>query len=459
MKTYTLLSTVLATLLAAGVAAGEDKPCTIHGNGKYFDLTPLKSPQDFQVTGLPDHDEFHINMCQPVKTETFGLKDEFKQNEVASFIRREHGDFVIGKVEDKLDFYLDHPRLLISSGSRCKSSRNEAQNIRASALIDFRCDPSAGRGQPRLIAQLPPGPPDEGCAYVIEWRTQHACPTSESGIVWTLFITLAVVFLTLLLAYTILGTLYNRFVLQLRGVDQIPQFSIESMRYHATEAIDWAKDVFVTGYHSRPGASGGFFGVPGTPNPVSHQTSVGINIRDEDLESRGGRGFVRPHQRTSSVSSTTATFSRTPQRSVETNPVSHQSQVNAELENIRIQSLSQPRAQPQTLSQSSSSSSSSDDSPLINISDSRSPPAVPPKSIATPTTPSAAAAAASFASRPAIPPTPATADREFQLGDDDDDEEQDYNEYNMVDDDAKELSDFKRPGSVSTPTTPKPSAP
>ncbi len=34
------------------------------------------------------------------------------------------------------------------------------------------------------------------------------------------------------MAYTVLGVLYNRFVLQLRGFDQIPQFSVESMNYH-----------------------------------------------------------------------------------------------------------------------------------------------------------------------------------------------------------------------------------
>lgn len=40
------------------------------------------------------------------------------------------------------------------------------------------------------------------------------------------------------MTYTALGTLYNRYVLQLRGFDQIPQFSVESMKYHAREATD-----------------------------------------------------------------------------------------------------------------------------------------------------------------------------------------------------------------------------
>ncbi|EAU92505.2 hypothetical protein CC1G_00724 [Coprinopsis cinerea okayama7 len=437
-------------------------------------------------------------MCQAVRTETFGVKDDIHANDIAAFVRRGRGDFVIGKsirkVNTTFELFDNHPRMILSSGSRCKSDKNQPQNIRASTVIDFICDPSSfGSGQPRLIAQLPPGNEDEGCAYqweadytILTWLPpKYACPISESGIVWTLFVTLAVIFLALLLTYTVLGTLYNRFVLQLRGVDQIPQFSLESMRYHASEAIDWAKDVFYA-YQSRPAGSSGFFGVPNTTatNPVSHQTSVGINIRGEDLESRGGGGpggFARPQpgHRTSG----SAAFSRAPQRPIpETNPVSHQTQVNAELEHQRIQSLSQQRSPhlsqtPSPLS-ASSSHSSGDRAPLVTVSQSPSPP-LPPVPLQGPQPQPPA-----VPPKAAVPPTPATANREFQVGnaddddddeddDDDDDEdedEQDYNEYNQVDDDAKELSDFKRPpqhpsgaapgasatGSTSTPASKPP---
>ena len=96
---------------------GDDKPCTVHGKNKFFDLTALKSrcvrvrstviavtdcgtasSKDYHVTGTDD-DLFPINMCQGVRTETYGIKDNtIKDEEVAAFIRRDHGDFVIGYV-------------------------------------------------------------------------------------------------------------------------------------------------------------------------------------------------------------------------------------------------------------------------------------------------------------------------------------------------------------------------
>lgn len=48
-------------------------------------------------------------------------------------------------------------------------------DVRASALVEFVCDMSIfGPGTPRLLAQLPPGDDEAGCAYVIEWKT-HVC--------------------------------------------------------------------------------------------------------------------------------------------------------------------------------------------------------------------------------------------------------------------------------------------
>ncbi|KAJ3544610.1 hypothetical protein NMY22_g2724 [Coprinellus aureogranulatus] len=236
---------VLGVLIVAVKA--DDKPCTVHGKGKYFDLTALKSSKDYHVTGTDD-DLFPINMCQGVRTETYGIKDgAIKDEEVAAFIRRDHGDFVLGKVNTTLGIYDGRPRLVLSEGSKCKSSNGDALDIRASTIVDFVCDPGVfGPGQPRLVAQLPPGKADAACAFVIEWKTHYACPIGEGGFIWNLFVFLAVAFLSLLAAYTVLGTLYNRYVLQLRGFDQIPQFSLESMKYHTSEAIDWLKDIAAT---------------------------------------------------------------------------------------------------------------------------------------------------------------------------------------------------------------------
>jgi len=135
------------------------------------------------------------------------------------------------------------------------------------------------------------------------------------------------------MAYTVLGVLYNRYVLQLRGVDQIPQFSIESMKYHAGEAYDWFKDI-LAGYHaSRQGGQNPYASVPpsaaprSATNPVSHytQSTEPTTPHTGDVESSGSSfpsGFIRPQAGKNRASA----FQR-----YETNPVSHQTQVNASL--------------------------------------------------------------------------------------------------------------------------------
>lgn len=137
-------------------------------------------------------------------------------------------------------------------------------------------------------------------------------------------------FLVLLMTYTVLGTLYNRYVLQLRGFDQIPQFSVESMKYHGREAYDWIKDMVAAldiGGHTSGAAGGGYSGLSSagipTTNPVSHQSQVfGTgDIQEGGAFGQSGGGFVRPQtSRTQSNSF----------RRFETNPVSHQTQVNAQ---------------------------------------------------------------------------------------------------------------------------------
>ncbi|KDR85913.1 hypothetical protein GALMADRAFT_150280 [Galerina marginata CBS 339.88] len=323
---------LLLCFLYSGVWA-EEKPCTTHDNGKYYDLNPLKASKDYEVK-TSTGEKLHINVCQSVRTEVFGLKEDMDAADVGGFVRRAHGDFVIGKLNTSLTIFDSQPRFVLSSGSRCKPKPDDQPTeIRASSVIEFICDTSVfGPGTPRLLARLPPGDDEIGCAYVIEWRTHYACPTSEGGGITGFFVVVGIIFLVLLLTYTVLGTLYNRFVLQLRGFDQIPQFSIESMKYHGREAVDWIKDMIaaldIGGSRRAGGHSYGSQPSSGirTTNPVSHQSQVSGFGNAEGLEEGGplgGGGFVRPPA------------SRNPTRPspfqrAETNPISHQTQVNAQ---------------------------------------------------------------------------------------------------------------------------------
>ncbi len=108
-------------------------------------------------------------------------------------------------------------------------------------------------------------------------------------------LTLYISALILLMIYLVIGTLHNRFVLQLQGFDQVPQFSITSMVYHARHAIDWLREAFATGSFHMPN--------PSATNPISHQSGV--------------QGMPRPQN------------PRPTNRSgrPETNPFSHQTQV------------------------------------------------------------------------------------------------------------------------------------
>ncbi|KAF5338304.1 hypothetical protein D9758_015747 [Tetrapyrgos nigripes] len=58
-------------------------------------------------------------------------------------------------------------------------------------------------------------------------------PVKKSILLLTLYLTL----------YLTLGTLYHRYVLKLRGFDQVPQFSIQAARYHIRDMwdVDWRK--------------------------------------------------------------------------------------------------------------------------------------------------------------------------------------------------------------------------
>jgi len=138
--------------------------------------------------------------------------------------------------------------------------------------IEFVCDTSIfGSGKPRLVAQFPEED-DDACGFFLEWRSHFACPTSDRTGPFGLIILLLVIILIFLMLYLVCGTLYNRFVLNLSGFDQIPQFSWASLTYHVSEAAGNIREYMGTFYRSqRPSRE---------PNPYSHQTMHGSVIPD-----------------------------------------------------------------------------------------------------------------------------------------------------------------------------------
>ncbi|KAJ4479927.1 mannose-6-phosphate receptor binding domain-containing protein [Lentinula aciculospora] len=328
-----------------------EKGCTAHSDdGNYYDLSPLRASKDYEFKTEQGH-KIVMNVCKAVSYESWG-SDIPNTSKVGGIIEKQRGSFSIGEMNTTVVLSSGtNPKIVMENGSRCKSENGQSRDDRAGTIIEFICDTSVyGSGTPRLTAQWPPHNDELACVFFIEWRTHYACPTGESGGPWGFFAVFAILVTLIVMLYLVFGTLYNRYVLQLRGFDQIPQFSIEAMKYHAREALDWFRDTMGKLYEGGQGNGWGGnvprswgghsnanagFGVGSqlpagraiprhntrngpTTNSFSHQAQVDVSGGDSttalDASGEGGvGGFVRPSSRGSSS----------------TNPISHQNQTDS----------------------------------------------------------------------------------------------------------------------------------
>ncbi|CCM03786.1 uncharacterized protein FIBRA_05933 [Fibroporia radiculosa] len=123
----------------------------------------------------------------------------------------------------------------MTDGSRCP----DADGMTASTAVRFICDTSVfGAGNPELVAQLPP---DDGsaCAFFVEWRTHVACPTHQKTGNIGFITVLAAIMGTVFMLYILVGTWYNRYVLELRGFDQIPRISFIPLGSIVSSVHSW----------------------------------------------------------------------------------------------------------------------------------------------------------------------------------------------------------------------------
>ncbi|KAJ7149227.1 hypothetical protein C8R43DRAFT_1236564 [Mycena crocata] len=343
------LSLLCLTILCSAYA--DENGCKGRNAGKYYDLNGLQAGKDYTLK-TPGGHEMVLSACKSVSHETWGLKVEDPAL-VGGFIRRDHGDFSMGKTNTTLSFSgrAGHPHLTLASGSSCRDSNGKTvDQLRGSTEIEFVCDPSAGAGSPRLVAQLPPGGDDAACAWFVEWRTKAACPTSE-GVTFGGFVSFIIITaLIILLTYVVLGTLYNHFVLQLQGADALPRFSIAGMAYHGREAWGLAGEWWASGGR-RGGLSSTARGPVGLGGPggfSSHGRSFGGGDSErafggDDERSFGGNpnnttNTNNSHERvfgsgggnrngTANANPFVRTSVRKEQMQPQTNPASHQTQV------------------------------------------------------------------------------------------------------------------------------------
>ncbi|KAJ7052892.1 hypothetical protein C8F01DRAFT_1375682 [Mycena amicta] len=321
----------LLLLLAGCCASAEDttlKPCTGRNGGKYYDLNGLKASSDYtlKTPGGGRERELILNACKAVSHETWGLKmdDVPDPATVAGFVRREHGDFSIGTLNTTLTFSArsGYPHLTFSSGSKCvDADGKKVDSLRASTEIEFVCDPAADRGAPRLIASLPPGSDDSACAFVFEWRTVSACPTSEGvgffAVLWFLVSSVLVV----LAAYLVIGTLYNYFALGLSGMEALPRFSVAGLVHHTREAVDVARE-WCAG-----AMGGGRFGLrDGGGRNGGGGFGAGSGGGRAFRDAEGAHGEHYDDDSSSTPKTNPAAFIRTRKDPSQLNPASHQNQ-------------------------------------------------------------------------------------------------------------------------------------
>ncbi|KAG8848984.1 hypothetical protein FRB91_010329 [Serendipita sp. 411] len=231
--------------------------CTTEDNLAYYDLSRLKSEDDYTVSSPLSNHKFVLSVCRAVKSELWHV-DPVAEDVVGAYYRGKHGDFAMGTTNSTLTVVDGSPVLYMSNGSPCPNT--EGSKMLANTAIRFVCDNAMfGIGRPELIAQFP-ADDDHACAFSFEWRTHHACPSSRkpAGMLH-LFTIFGIFVLIAIVVYVVCITLYNRFFLGLKGWDQFPSLPFSPLRCasYLHDKITGRGDGFVDGPGLHFGGSSG----------------------------------------------------------------------------------------------------------------------------------------------------------------------------------------------------------
>ncbi|KAI9142258.1 mannose-6-phosphate receptor binding domain-containing protein [Paraphysoderma sedebokerense] len=193
------------------------EPCTLQVDNQLYDLRKLiKNGGEYlvdkesvkQVDGS-EH-EFYLNVCAKVGS-TDGLQD--KDHTGAFKKLATSGKNSLGRFNSTINKSGDFIALTYKDGDKCPDS---SINLPMQSSILFQCDASVkDAGTPKMISSF------GTCVYTFHWRTSYACPSnvSSGSSGWTTFWTIVFVVFA---CYLVGGILYNRFIKNERGWDQIP---------------------------------------------------------------------------------------------------------------------------------------------------------------------------------------------------------------------------------------------
>ncbi|KAG1871578.1 mannose-6-phosphate receptor binding domain-containing protein [Suillus subluteus] len=250
------------------MALADEAPCTLHHEGNYYNLNPLKASQDYEFETLDGH-TFYLNVCRRVTTEPWstGVPDNV---DIAGLVRDDHHDFAVGLVNTTLEMRDTGLMMHLSNGSPCPGE----DNLYGSSSILFLCDATVyGAGKPAVISQFPEDD-NQACQYTVEWRTHFACATGERGLISGLIVFLVIFVMILLMLLIVSSTLYNRFILRKRGFDQLAWLS----KVHLLELTDFCIELFRSTVDNVRLTGNRWAESTRNFNPASHQWSS----RDEE---------------------------------------------------------------------------------------------------------------------------------------------------------------------------------
>ncbi|KAI0244061.1 Cation-independent mannose-6-phosphate receptor CI-MPR [Massospora cicadina] len=186
-----------------------------------YDLSSLiKTTGDnykIEIPAEPSRNEkkrtFEFNVCNPLPTTPAGIT---AGSNVASYLKEEGSaaGISLGKNSSRPILRDGSLYLLYKDGANCTA--NNVTRAR-STMILFTCiDPLIVR-PPTFVGDF------DGCEYVFEWKTSAACPTSDTspsaGTIIFRLSCMGVFF------YLLVGIIYNRFVKNAQGLEQIPNFN------------------------------------------------------------------------------------------------------------------------------------------------------------------------------------------------------------------------------------------
>eukprot|EP00123_Amoebidium_parasiticum_P008161 comp18613_c0_seq1/m.20193 comp18613_c0_seq1/g.20193 ORF comp18613_c0_seq1/g.20193 comp18613_c0_seq1/m.20193 type:complete len:284 (-) comp18613_c0_seq1:142-993(-) len=208
--------------------------------GRSYDLSALKkkpNEEAWQARELSGKDEYKylVNVCDRI----YSNQDADRAHAAVWQIKLtnesqkyECGDATTGKITLVEDESL---KLVYTEGDHCNRANTSRQSV-----ISFVCKRSKPIDNPPTLMR------EDNCTYYFEWLTPAACPIENPNNGMGAGSVFLIIILVLALIYLLGGVAYNRLVLGMRGVEQIPNYLLwmdmgDRAKASLTEVGDWVR--------------------------------------------------------------------------------------------------------------------------------------------------------------------------------------------------------------------------